>query len=118
MGYLYEDEDNEPMNPDNFQVEHERDCEHCKHYDGKFCTQWDCKMELKEEPLPFEPVLADKNCQERCRYARECYRIFSCKGSNRADFPDECSLYYKLDDMAMDAADILEEQRRARGEDD
>ena len=131
MPYLYEDEDNQPMNPDNFPVEPERDCEHCKHYNGEYCTSWDCKMEryidsynpqIPEEPLPFtdppEPIQADKNCHERCRYSKQCYELFKDKGSNRADFPDECALFYKLDDLAMDARDILEEQRRARGEED
>ena len=122
MPYLYDNEDNEPMNPDNFPAEPERDCEHCKHYDGRDCTSWDCKMELKEEPLPFtdppEPIQADKNCHERCRYSKVCFRLFGDKGSNRADFPDECALYYKLDDLALEAADIAKEQRMARGEDD
>jgi hypothetical protein len=121
MPYLYNDEDNEPMNTENFPVEPERDCEHCKHYDGKYCTQWDCQMEI-EEPLPFtdppEQIPADRNCHERCRYSKQCYELYKTKGSNRADYPDECALFYKLDDLAMDAADILEEQRRARGEED
>ena len=45
--YIYSDEDNEPMNTDNFDVE-ERDCENCKNYDGKYCVVWDCKFEAKE----------------------------------------------------------------------
>ena len=47
--YLYDDSDNEPMNQDNFPVEEERDCYHCKNHDGQYCTSWDCHFEPKEE---------------------------------------------------------------------
>jgi hypothetical protein len=53
------------------------------------------------------------NCHLRCRYGRICFR----KGEDREDFPDECVEFYHIDDMLMDARDILEEQRKSRGED-
>ena len=72
MAYLYDDEDNAPMNED-----------------------------------AFEKALGTaKNCHERCRYSKLCYQIFKCKGSNRADFPDECALFYKIDDLMQETRDI------------
>jgi hypothetical protein len=116
MPYIYNDEDNAPMNDDampaeNFPVE-ERDCKHCQNHDGDQCQVWDCHF-VKREPVP-----ALNKCHERCRYSKPCWELFKCNGSDQADFPDECALYYKLDDLAMDAQDIAEEQRRARCEDD
>ena len=73
MPYIYNDEDNAPMD---------------------------------ERMLP-----AERNCHERCQYSKQCWELYHNKGSHRADFPDECALFYKLDDLAMDAQDISEEQR-------
>ena len=47
MPYIYDDSDNNPMDEQNFETE-ERDCVHCKNYDGKYCQVWDCKFEPKE----------------------------------------------------------------------
>ena len=52
-------------------------------------------------------------CHRHCPYDKLCYYI----GEDRDDFPDECSQYYHIMDILMDADDILEEQKRARGED-
>lgn len=52
-------------------------------------------------------------CHKRCPYDRFCYY----KGENRDDFPDECVHYYKIEDILADAKDILEEQRKAIGDD-
>ena len=68
MAYIYNDEDNAPMD---------------------------------DRMLP-----AEKNCHDRCRYSKLCWETFQCKGSHRADFPDECALYYKIDDLMMEARDI------------
>lgn len=57
-------------------------------------------------PMDDRMLPAEKNCHERCRYSKECYRLYHLKGSHRADFPDECAVYYKLDDLAMEARDI------------
>ena len=65
MAYLYDDEDNAPMNEDAFE----------------------------------KAIGTAKNCHERCRYSQQCYQTFKCKGSNRSDFPDECVLFYKIDDL-------------------
>ena len=53
------------------------------------------------------------SCHQRCRYDRLCYY----EGADRDDFPDECAQYYHIEDILADAEDILEEQRKARGDD-
>ena len=52
-------------------------------------------------------------CHSRCRFDKLCHY----KGEDRDDFPDECAQYYHIEDILADGADILEEQRRARGDD-
>ena len=84
--YIYSDEDNAPMNEE----------------------AWENAIHTKADPIE-----ATTNCHERCRYSKECFRLFECKGSNRKDFPDECALYYKLDDLSMEARDIAKEQSKA-----
>ena len=54
MSYIYEDEDNEPMNDENVHVP-DRDCQNCEHrktvvgryitYDD--CEVWECKFSPK-----------------------------------------------------------------------
>ena len=53
------------------------------------------------------------NCHEYCRFRNIC----ACKGENGFD-PNECSMYYKFDDMMSDAKDIEEELRRSMGLED
>lgn len=53
--YLYNDEDNAPMNEEDLGKD-DRDCEHCRNYDGMYCTAWDCRFEAKEEPVKEEPL--------------------------------------------------------------
>ena len=53
----------------------------------------------------------NKNCHEYCHYGKMCRYL---KGSNGVD-PDECAMYYKLDDLMNEARDIEEEQKRAAG---
>ena len=52
---------------------------------------------------------ANKNCHEYCPYGKMCRYV---KGEIGMDIY-ECSMYYKLDDIANDARDILEEQRKS-----
>lgn len=52
----------------------------------------------------------DKNCHEYCQYAKYCrYR----KGTEGMD-PEECAMYYKIEDLLYDADDIAKEQRKRR----
>ena len=53
----------------------------------------------------------NKNCHEYCHYGKMCRYV---EGSNGMD-PDECAMYYKLDDLMNDARDIEQEQRRSAG---
>lgn len=54
----------------------------------------------------------NKNCHEYCRFGKQCRYL---KGENGFD-PDECAMYYKIEDIMMDARDIAEEERRSREE--
>lgn len=56
----------------------------------------------------------NKNCHEYCRYGKQCRYI---KGSNGMD-PDECAMYYKIDDIMLEARDMAREDRIARGEEE
>ena len=54
MSYIYEDEDNVPMNDENVQA-HDRNCRNCEHRKtvvGKYityddCEVWECKFSPK-----------------------------------------------------------------------
>ena len=52
----------------------------------------------------------NKNCHEYCSYGKMCRYV---KGSNGMD-PDECAMWYKLDDLMNEARDIEREQRMQR----
>jgi len=54
---------------------------------------------------------ADKNCHEYCPYSRRC----RYEKGEIGKVVDECSMYYKLEDIASDARDIADEQRRVMG---
>ena len=54
----------------------------------------------------------NKNCHEYCRYAKYCrYQ----KGSNGMN-PDDCAMYYKIEDLIWDATqdDAAERAERER----
>ena len=53
-----------------------------------------------------------KNCHEYCRYGKQCRYL---KGENGFD-PDECAMYYKIEDIMLEAREIEKEQRREREE--
>lgn len=76
MSYIYNDEDNAPMNDHNI--------------DG----------------IRYLHMAADKNCHQCCRHSQECWQVYQCKGSNRGDFPDECFYYHRLDDLEMEVRDM------------
>lgn len=45
--YIYDDEDNAPMNEENFQRKHDHECWNCRHKIQGECEMWDCKFEPK-----------------------------------------------------------------------
>jgi len=95
MAYLYDDEDNAPMNEETFdRID----------MDGHNPTVYGSFAEMKA--IETDPVPMTSNCHERCRYSKFCYQTYKCKGSNRSDFPDECALFYKIDDLMEEAKDI------------
>ena len=53
----------------------------------------------------------NKNCHEICRFGKVCLYKKGINGMN----PDDCAMFYKLDDLRNDAMDIEEEQRRSAG---
>ena len=53
----------------------------------------------------------NKNCHDYCPLAKMCRYEKGCNGID----PDECAMYYKLDDLRNEARDIEEEQRRSAG---
>ena len=52
----------------------------------------------------------NKNCHDYCPYGKCCR--FS-DGGNGWDW-QECAMYYKIDDLMMDAMDIEKEQKKQR----
>lgn len=70
------------------------------------------RMIVMEQCDPFAQVDPNKNCHEYCRYSRKCKYW---KGSNGA-VPEDCAIYYKIEDILADARDILIEERRAMRE--
>ena len=56
----------------------------------------------------------NKNCHCYCNYAKYCRYA---KGENGID-PDDCAMYWKIDDLMNDAKDMMEEERKANREDD
>ena len=62
--------------------------------------------------LPKSCPRSNQNCHNYCRYGKYCRYVDGATGTN----PEECAMYYKIDDLLMDARDIKEEQERSRGE--
>ena len=57
-----------------------------------------------EDNAPMDERLlpADKNCHSRCQYSKICYEKFQCKGSHDPNYPYECAIYDKIQDILMD----------------
>lgn len=53
-----------------------------------------------------------KNCHAYCRYGKQCRYLDGKAGQE----PEECYMYYKIEDIINDAKDIAEEERRSREE--
>lgn len=53
-----------------------------------------------------------KNCHAYCRYAKQCRYLDGKAGQD----PEECYMYYKIEDIMADARDIEEEQKRSMKE--
>ena len=57
-------------------------------------------------------VDANKNCHEYCRYAKQCRY---CDGGN-GWIPEDCAMYYKIEDLLNDARYDEMDERKARFE--
>ena len=62
--------------------------------------------------MPMNNIDPNKNCHEYCPMGKCCRWLEGGKGVD----PDECAMKYKLEDLAMEAHDILEEERKSRFE--
>ena len=56
----------------------------------------------------------NKNCHSYCHYGKCCRYL---KGENGFD-PENCYMYYKIEDILMEADDIRREQAAEMGDDD
>ena len=54
----------------------------------------------------------NKNCHNYCPYRKQCRYA---KGENGIN-PEDCAMYWKIDDIMNETDDIREEQRRSRGD--
>ena len=87
------------------------ECGNCKYFDhgygGMACRLIGKEWNYDGEKPEWCPL--NKNCHEYCPYRKMCRYV---EGSNGMD-PDECAMYYKLDDLMNEARDIEREQRKA-----
>lgn len=70
------------------------------------------RMMVMERCDPFTQVDPNKNCHSYCRYAKWCKYI---EGGNGV-VPEDCGMYYKIEDILADAREIAREERRAMRE--
>ena len=98
-------------------------CMACENYVPGGHTSMKCK--LTDKPIENDCGFTDfalmpewcpynKNCHSYCNYAKHCRYA---KGEIGL-IPEECARYWKIEDILNDAQDILEEERKAKGEDE
>ena len=54
-------------------------------------------------------VIPDKNCHEYCQYKKQCRYHPGYVGQD----PEECAMFYKIEDLIAEAKDIEMEQKKA-----
>ena len=54
----------------------------------------------------------NKNCHAYCFYRKQCRYAEGSKGLD----PEDCGMYYRLEDLMEEARDAAREQRRIRAE--
>jgi hypothetical protein len=95
----------------------------CENYIPGGRTSMQCK--LTGEPIENDCGFTDfalmpewcpynKNCHEYCHYRKQCRYEKGANGIN----PDDCPMYWKIDDLMNDAMDAIMEERKSRQEDD
>ena len=60
-------------------------------------------------PMSEEMLPTAKNCHERCRFSKECFILYQCKGEHNPNYPWECAIYDKLMDRWMEAESVRKE---------
>lgn len=96
--YLFDSEDNAPM------------CGEMIDFPLPKITEG--RMMIMERVNP--DIDPNKNCHEYCRYRKQCRYE---DGSNGKD-PDNCPMYYKIDDIMNEARDMAREDRKRRDEEE
>ena len=74
-----------------------------------------CQNGSKLETLKERPSWCPKesNCHNYCRYGKQCrYK----KGENGIN-PEDCAMYYKIEDLLREADDIKREQQEEEDDD-
>ena len=64
--------------------------------------------------LPDNCPRKKSNCHNYCRFGKYCRYLDGGIGND----PEECAMYYKIDDLLMEAEDVRREQERERGEEE
>ena len=96
--YLFDSEDNAPM------------CGEMIDFPLPKITEG--RMMIMERVNP--DIDPNKNCHEYCRYGKQCRYL---TGGNGVD-PDNCAMYYKIDDIMIEAREMAMEDRRRIEEED
>ena len=55
-----------------------------------------------------------KNCHGYCRYSKQCRYLEGKAGQD----PEDCYMYYKIEDIINDTRDIAAEERRIKEEEE
>lgn len=83
-------------------------CEHLRQPVNQYMCEITCSnIENINERPSWCPL--KKNCHNYCRYGKMCRYVKGCDGMN----PDDCAMYYKLDDLMNEARDMEQEQRKS-----
>ena len=96
--YLFDSEDNAPM------------CGEMVDYPLPKITEG--RMMIMERVNP--DIDPNKNCHSYCRYGKQCRYL---DGGNGVD-PDNCGMYYKIDDIMFEAREMAREDKMRREEED
>lgn len=71
-----------------------------------------------EDNAPMSEGLlpAEKNCHERCSYSKICYEKYHFKGSHDPNYPWECPMYDKINDLVNDTVPFCDPVEPEEGE--
>ena len=67
-------------------------------------------------PMSESLLPAEKNCHERCSYSKICYEKYHFKGSHDPNYPWECPMYDKINDLVNDTVPFCDPGEPEEGE--